>query len=206
MTSYTKFDQIPDNTYDVLYADPPWLYKTWTDKNTSYGCADAHYDLMDIDKLKTMNVARIAKKDAYLCMWATAPLIASGEALEVMKAWGFDAKTILFVWLKTHGGMKTTVGLGHYTRSSAEFVFVGKRGTPKGVVRHDIQQAIIAPLRKHSQKPNEIYTRLHLLFGDNLKYIELFARQNVPDFGDSFGNDIRLLDKPLSFFDGGSND
>ena len=61
------------------------------------------------------------------------------------------------------------------------------RGHPKRVNK-GVYQAILAPQRKHSQKPDEIRDRIVKLMGD-LPRIELFARQKVEGW-DCWGNEV----------------
>jgi N6-adenosine-specific RNA methylase IME4 len=53
-------------------------------------------------------------------------------------------------------------------------------------VNSDVRQAIIAPRREHSRKPDGIYERIERLVAG--PYLELFARQKRPDW-DCWGNE-----------------
>ena len=53
---------------------------------------------MSIDELCALPVAEIAAPDSALFMWATFPQLP--EALRLIKAWGFNYKSVAFVWLK----------------------------------------------------------------------------------------------------------
>ena len=53
---------------------------------------------MSIDELCALPVKRLAEKDCLLFLWATFPQLP--EALQLIKAWGFQFKTVAFVWLK----------------------------------------------------------------------------------------------------------
>ena len=52
---------------------------------------------MSIDELCALPVKRLAEKDCLLFLWATFPQLP--EALQLIKAWGFQFKTVAFVWL-----------------------------------------------------------------------------------------------------------
>lgn len=80
--------------YNVIYADPPWRYKLWT----GGGAADEHYPTMSIEDIKALPVDKLAAKDCALFLWITFPML--HEAWDVMRAWGFDFKTVAFVWIK----------------------------------------------------------------------------------------------------------
>lgn len=81
--------------FSIISVDPPWTYN---DKKLNRGGANRHYDTMSLEEIKSMNVGGIAADDCLLMMWATAPLL--DEALSVIKAWGFQYKTVGFVWAK----------------------------------------------------------------------------------------------------------
>ena len=55
---------------------------------------------MSIEELCALPVSEIAEKDCALFLWATFPQLK--EALQLIKAWGFQYKTVAFVWLKTN--------------------------------------------------------------------------------------------------------
>lgn len=80
--------------YSVIYADPPWRYQ----RSAVQGAAEKHYPTMGIDELCALPVANLAAPDSVLFMWATFPQLP--EALRLIKAWGFQYKSVAFVWLK----------------------------------------------------------------------------------------------------------
>ena len=52
---------------------------------------------MSIDELCALPVETLAEKDCLLFLWATFPQLP--EALRLIKAWGFQYKSVAFVWL-----------------------------------------------------------------------------------------------------------
>lgn len=88
--------------YNIVYADPPWSYNSRRSnyiKNSS-GETLRHYDTLTLDELKQIPISEITDKDCMLFMWATFPQIQ--EALDLIKAWGFDYKTVAFSWVKNY--------------------------------------------------------------------------------------------------------
>ena len=83
--------------YSIIYADPPWQYQ----RNKVQGAAENHYPTMGIDELCALPVADLAAPDSALFLWATFPQLP--EALRLIKAWGFQYKSVAFVWLKKTG-------------------------------------------------------------------------------------------------------
>lgn len=84
--------------YNIIYADPPWQFKTYSKRGSLKKSADCHYSCMDLEDIKALPVADIAAEDCILFLWVTFPLLREG--LEVMRAWGFTYKTCGFNWVK----------------------------------------------------------------------------------------------------------
>lgn len=83
--------------YPVIYADPPWQYRVYSQKGLGRS-AESHYPTMGIDEIRALPVAELAEKDCALFLWVTIPCLLEG--LSVLQAWGFQYKTIAFVWIK----------------------------------------------------------------------------------------------------------
>lgn len=170
-----------ENKYSIIYADPPWQYK---DRNCN-GAAEHHYSCMTIQDIHALPVQQMADKDCILFMWATYPMIQ--EALTTIQAWGFHYKTIAFQWVKMNKNGTYFMGLGRWTRGNTECCLLATRGHPHRI-NAGISQLIVSPREKHSKKPEIVRQRIVELCGD-LPRIELFAREDVPDW-DCWGNEI----------------
>ena len=114
--------------YSIIYADPPWRYE----RNGVQGAAEKHYPTMSIDELCRLPVSELSEKDSILFLWTTFPQLR--EALRVIKAWGFEYKSVAFVWLKLNkSGKGWFYGLGFWTRGKAEICLlaesIGKQST-----------------------------------------------------------------------------
>jgi site-specific DNA-methyltransferase (adenine-specific) len=171
--------------YKVIYADPPWQFQTWSHRGAGKG-AEQHYKTMSLDDICSLPVAEIAEQDAALFLWVVQPQLP--EAMRVIKAWGFEYKTVAFVWMKMakswralsanpqiNERTKPKLGLGYHTRSGTEQCWLAIRGKGYKRVAQGVEQVIIAPLREHSRKPNEAMERIEALTG-NVNRVELFAR------------------------------
>lgn len=182
--------------YYIIYADPPWNY---TNKSLNRGGAERHYRTMTIDKLKLLPIKNISLDSSILFMWTTFPKIQEG--LELIKTWGFEYKTVAFVWIKTNkrtdiaqtsflpqDNFDSFWGMGRWTRSNAEICLLGTKGNPKRL-NCDVHSVIYSPIEKHSKKPNEARKRIIRLVGD-VSRVELFARQKKEGF-DVWGNEIK---------------
>lgn len=178
--------------YGIIYADPPWRY----DRKKVQGAAETHYSTMSIKDICSLNVSELADRDCVLFLWATFPMLP--EALQVIKAWGFQYKSVAFVWLKQNkSGKGWFYGLGFWTRGNAEICLLATKGKPHRQSNR-VHQFIISPLREHSQKPDEAREKILELMGD-LPRLELFARSKA-DGWDVWGNevisDVRIGNNP----------
>ena len=154
--------------YNIIYADPPWRYQ----QKNLLGAAEHHYSTMSVKDICGLKVEEIAAKDCVLFLWATFPQLP--EALRVIKAWGFQYKTVAFVWLKQNkSGKGWFFGLGFWTRGNAEICLLAIKGKPHRNSNR-VHQFLISPIRGHSQKPEEAREKIVELMGD-LPRVELFA-------------------------------
>jgi N6-adenosine-specific RNA methylase IME4 len=191
----------PNKKYKIIYADPPWSYKVWTeDKKQAQGYAKKYYQTMSIEDICSLPVSSLCEKDTKLFLWATAPCLP--EAIKTMNAWGFEYKTVVFTWVKLNRTVKTNqtsfllsdslprfYGIGHWTASNSEFVLGGLiKGGKLNRVDKSISQIILTPLTKHSEKPPEVADKIVKLCGD-IPRIELFARRKK-DGWDVWGNEV----------------
>lgn len=141
---------------------------------------------MGIDELCALPVADLAAPDSALFLWATFPQLP--EALRLIKAWGFQYKSVAFVWLKKNKKADSWFyGLGFWTRGNAEVCLLATRGHPKRQAAN-VHQFIISPIREHSRKPEEAREKIVALMGD-VPRVELFARQMPPGW-DVWGNEV----------------
>ena len=168
--------------HSICYADPPWRYS----QGGLQGAAEKHYPTMGIEELCALPVADLMAEDSALFMWATFPQFP--EALRLIKAWGFNYKSVAFVWLKKNKKADSWFyGLGFWTRGNAEVCLLATRGHPKRQAAN-VHQFIISPLEEHSKKPDEAREKIVALMGD-LPRAELFARQTPPGW-DVWGNEV----------------
>jgi len=196
------YPSLPNKKYDVIYADPPWDYngklqfdKTSKDVNNIdlsrkifISSASFKYPTLKLDELKKLKLQEIAKDDCLLFMWTSNPHLA--QAIELAEAWGFEYRTVAFVWDKMNHNP------GQYTLSNCELCLVFKKGkipTPRGA--RNIQQLVRSKRNGHSEKPIEVMQRIEKMFPTQDK-IELFARKKF-DGWDVWGLDVFNEDKQL---------
>ena len=170
--------------YNVIYADPPWSFKTFSDKGKDRS-PENHYNVMTLQDIKNLPVNKIANDNSVLLMWVVDPLL--DKAFEVINAWGFKYKTVAFTWAKTNKKSKGFfTGLGYWTRGNPEMCLLATKGKPKRLSK-SVPQLVVDKRREHSRKPDIIYNHIeNLLEGP---YIEMFARQTRKGW-DQYGNEV----------------
>lgn len=182
-----------------MYADPAWKHdEAYNSERARLRGPERHYDGMSLDAIKALPVAQLAAKDCALFLWCVRSLIP--EALEVIKAWDFEFKTVAFTWVKTtkHAEVITLSGDGlHFgmgnaaTRSNTEVVLLATRGKPERMVK-DVHEVIIAPVSEHSEKPEEVRRRIERLYLG--PYLELFARRDDVEGWVCWGNEVAVME------------
>lgn len=176
----------PNKKYNIIYVDPPWAYDSGVSPTGGiWGLATDHYSTMKLSDIKKLPVNEIADDDCFLFLWSVFPQLQ--EALDVIKEWGFDYKTVAFTWVKKDRKGNNLMGTGWYTRANAEVCLIARKGKIR-VINHGIRQIIESVREKHSKKPDEVRDRIIQLCGD-IPRIELFARKKV-DGWDNWGNEI----------------
>ena len=174
----------PNKKYGVIYADPPWLFKTRSDKGKDRS-PEKHYPVLSIADICNLPVSDITKPDSVLLMWVVDPLL--DQAFKVIDAWGFTYKTVGFTWAKTNKNtMGFFTGLGYWTRGNPEMCLLATRGKPKRLNK-SIPQLVVSERQEHSRKPDIIYEHIEKMLEG--PYIELFARRKRNGWF-SWGNEV----------------
>lgn len=135
--------------------------------------ASQHYEVMTLRDIADLPVRDVLDTEAWCFLWAVSSMLP--QALWVLEQWGFSYSGTAFVWAKLNPkGVGYFTGLGHTTRKNAEICLLGKRGKPSRNSR-SVRELIVAPVRDHSQKPDEAHERIEQ-FCDGPR-LEIFARQ-----------------------------
>lgn len=184
-----------DKKFNIIYADPPWHYKVWSNKTGSGRSAESHYRTMEKESIQELPIQNISQKDSVLFLWVTFPCLIEG--LELIKKWGFSYKTIAFAWVKKNKKSDSFFwGMGYYTRANIELCLLATKGKPLPRKSKAVHQIVFSPVREHSRKPDEIRKRIVQLFGD-IPRIELFARESFDNWY-CWGNEVKLFNKGVN--------
>jgi N6-adenosine-specific RNA methylase IME4 len=175
--------------HQIVIADCAWLYgDSLPGKKRG---ASKQYHCITVEGLKNLRLPPI-HRDALLFFWRVSAM--PQEALDVVSAWGFTAKSEL-VWVKTTGAVGTELGgynrgpkgraiipsatpsfgMGRYSRLGHEVCIIATRGRGLDLVkRHDIRSVFYAPVGEHSAKPAAFYSIVEAMTEGPI--LELFAR------------------------------
>lgn len=188
--------KFPRGQYALIYADPPWKFKTYSVYEKSrnpdapvnrnkqrQNRPERHYKTMTLREIMALPVASLAARDCVLFLWVTDPMLPA--AIQLGEHWGFKFKTVGFYWAKTrrNGGKNNKrrhvkarpfpMGTGYWTRANPEQCLLFTKGKPKRISA-SVEKLIVSARREHSRKPDELYNRIEQLVAG--PYIELFAR------------------------------
>lgn len=180
--------------YKTIYADPPW-----SEVGGGKICrgAQGHYAVMKTKEICDLRFSLTAdgahvrspkewtEQNAHLYLWATNNKLL--DALQVVKAWGFEYKTLI-TWAKDR------FGIGQYYRGQTEHCIFAVRGVLPYRTRSDGKRAqgrtlidgFDAPREEHSVKPEVMREWIEQVSPG--PYLELFARRRVAGW-DVWGNE-----------------
>ena len=157
---------LPTGPFRVIAVDPPWAYANRAE-DLSHRARNPYPD-MSLEQIAALPVRDLSCEDAILWLWATNAFLV--QASGIAQAWGFEPRTIL-TWVKDR------MGLGDWLRGQTEHCWLAVRGKPVVTLTNQTT-ALYGPLRQHSRKPEEFYTRVESLCPGSK--VELFARQRRP--------------------------
>lgn len=180
---------LPARRYDIIAADPPWEVKTYSEKGWEKA-PQAHYRCHSIEAICALDVASVARPDAWLFLWTSAPLL--DRSFDVLRAWGFRYCTRI-AWRKVTKSGAVRTGPGFVVRTQHEDILIGKRGGPAYAgaldsILHAAEGTMFdGPARRHSEKPEEFYAAVER-FKPTAFRLDLFSRTNRPGW-DSWGDE-----------------
>ena len=156
---------LPDGTYNLIYADPPWRYEHCKTDNRKI---ENQYPTMELDDICALEVQSVAAPDCVLFLWATSPKLS--ESIQVIEAWGFNYRTCM-AWVKDR------IGMGYYARQRHELLLIATQGTPHPPSESNRPDSVTeAPREEHSKKPDRFYEIIESMYPKAEK-VELFCRR-----------------------------
>lgn len=161
---------------NLILADPPWRYEHCEANNREI---ENQYETASLSDIFSHIEEVRVQRDCILFLWATAPKLE--EALQVMRAWGFNYRSCA-VW------DKQKIGMGYWWRIQHELLLVGVRGKPECTPECERMSSIFSePRTKHSAKPECVYKWIERAFPESTK-LEMYCRQPRPGWS-THGNE-----------------
>jgi N6-adenosine-specific RNA methylase IME4 len=141
---------------------------------------------MDDAAICALPIKSLAADNCALFLWTTWFMLL--RTLEVIRSWGFEYRTMAFIWVKQNrNGKGLFTGMGGWTRSNTEPCLLATQGHPTRLAM-DIHEVVMAPVGEHSRKPDEVHSRIERLFPE--PRLELFAQRPVEGWT-TWGNEIK---------------
>lgn len=200
------------NHYSAIEIDPPWIWKSYSKKGDSKS-PNAHYNTMTIDEICELPVQDLFADDCAIFLWCTWPTMPAPWKL--FEAWNIRYSGLAWEWFKYNpntGKAAFGGGLGG-TRKNLEPCLLARRGSPKLLNRSqrdwiidpstkvelldDRDSILVAPRKRHSEKPIEAKIRIEKMFSG--PYLELFSRKDR-DGWSSWGDEAGKFNAPRSTY------
>lgn len=178
--------------FQVIVSDPPWRMQDKLTMSKTKRGADANYNTMSLVEICDLQVKDITDpRGCIVALWCLGSMLE--EALQVMKAWGFNHKQT-FVWVKVKKARKATkknpqpalhnvedclaFGMGRLFRQTHELCLIGtsNNGIYKKLKNRSQRSVSFDENKKHSAKPEKLQDFLDIMFPDTEKF-EMFARR-----------------------------
>jgi N6-adenosine-specific RNA methylase IME4 len=187
--------------YGCVLIDPPSRFRSYTaiqsQNPKSRRDNERHYKTMSFDEQAALPVAALgAPTGCHFFICTSGPFLP--QAITLIAAWNLKYSTRAFTWVKLKSSIDPAqlrlmpyadedlhVGLGLTVRHQSEMVLLARRG---GCRRYSksVREVILAPVREHSRKPDELYRRIEQYCAG--PYLELFARERRPGW-DAWGDE-----------------
>lgn len=181
------WDALPEGTFDVIVADPPWSYYGQQGK---WGAAAKFYPTVADAAVVSLPIEQLLRETGILFLWATSPRL--DAAMECLKAWKLSFRGVAFVWVKSRKDGQPIGAQGvrpSIVKPTAEYVLAASRvskGRPMKLHDESIPNVVLATRREHSRKPDAIQDHIERMYPQSAK-LELFARTQRPGWT-SWGN------------------
>lgn len=151
-------DGFPTKKYSVIYADPAWSYyndmTVNPDCTTVKGMRRPPYPVMSSNDIAALPVKDISADDSILFIWTTDYHL-DCCIQKIIPSWGYEYKTVGFVWQKLNKKGNPVSFMGAYTlKSGVELCLLATRGknAHKLVKKHNVKSLIQSPRLHHSKK------------------------------------------------------
>jgi N6-adenosine-specific RNA methylase IME4/ParB-like chromosome segregation protein Spo0J len=186
-----RLRQMPEKHFGVVLEDFEWDHEPWSRETGMDRHPANHYPTAADAHTPEEIVARTAERfkcAADICVlyaWTTIPHLAI--AMKVLELRGFTYKSQR-VWDKVRPGKGR--GPGYWVTGEHEILLIATRGNVVAPTNAHFPSRFEAPVREHSEKPDQQYEHAEFHF-PNLPKIELNARRVRPGW-ERWGNEAPL--------------
>ncbi len=161
--------------FPIIYADPPWRFKTYSEVTGGEKSAENHYPTMSLDDI--MSLGCPGAHNSALLMWVTD--LANG--VRAMERWGYTYKSY-WGWKKIYPGDQT--GTGYWSFDNLELLLIGTRGDfPAPIPGTQPIKCTEHPVGRHSEKPVWFAEQIDRLY-PTMPKLEMFQRRESLADGD----------------------
>lgn len=161
--------------FPIIYADPPWRFKTYSEVTGGEKSAENHYPTMSLDDILSLGCP--GAHCSALFMWVTD--LANG--VEALKRWGYAYKSF-WGWRKVYPGEQT--GTGYWSFDNLELLLIGTRGDfPAPIPGTQPIKCTDHPVGRHSEKPVWFAEQIDRLY-PTMPKLEMFQRRESLADGD----------------------
>ncbi len=161
--------------FPIIYADPPWRFKTYSEVTGGEKSAENHYPTMSLDDILSLGCP--GAHCSALFMWVTD--LANG--VEALKRWGYAYKSF-WGWKKVYPGEQT--GTGYWSFDNLELLLIGTRGDfPAPIPGTQPIKCTDHPVGRHSEKPVWFAEQIDRLY-PTMPKLEMFQRRESLADGD----------------------
>ena len=180
--------------FEVVLIDPPWRIKGAQQNDSQFMFSNCKFSL-EYNTMANSEIGRIPlhllADEGFIFVWILNSQL--DASIEILEGWGYElVEEVVWVKLKDE---KINLTHGYYFMHSYEVCLVGykrRRGSEARVrVRQGVSwNAVFAEVREKSQKPEDLYALIDIMFKEGKK-IEIFARNHNLRFGVfSMGNEL----------------
>ena len=168
-----QLDQL--GRYATVVIDPPWQQGSI---GLSQYARNLTYATMSVDDIAALPVGATLDDDAFLFVWAVNKHL--GDAIGLLDIWGVKY-SFTMTWVKSKGAQYP--GGPSF---NAEWIIVGRKGSPAFRDTRAFTTANYWPMRGHSEKPDGFYDLLRRITeGPRL---DVFGRRSIAGF-ESWGDE-----------------
>lgn len=161
--------------FPVIYVDPPWRFKTYSEVTGGEKSAENHYPTMSIEEI--MDLGCPGAHASAVFMWVTD--LANG--IKSLERWGYAYKSF-WGWKKVYPGDQT--GTGYWSFDNLELLLIGTRGDfPAPIPGSQPIKCTEHPVGRHSEKPVWFAEQIDRLY-PTMPKLEMFQRKESLADGD----------------------